>query len=100
MQSVVTLSIQNNAKLFGQLKSDFKRTVNWNKHQLKSSIERQNLYVDFVIASSFQGANRLFVLSIEDNTVRKGHTRYFLPAVEIKDCNFMTDGKKSFLMSQ
>ena len=30
---VVTLSTQDNAKLLQQLKSDFKRTINWNKYQ-------------------------------------------------------------------
>ena len=78
----------DNAKMFEQLKSGFKRTINWNKHRSKSSVERQNPYLDYVIASSFQGANRIFV--------RKGHTRYFLLTVEIKDCTFMTDGKKLF----
>ena len=29
---VVTLSIQDNAKLLQQLKSGFKRTINWNKY--------------------------------------------------------------------
>ena len=32
---VVTLSTQDNAKLLEQLKSGFKRTINWNKHQSK-----------------------------------------------------------------
>ena len=32
---VVTLSSQDNAKLFEQLKSGFKRTNNWNKYQTK-----------------------------------------------------------------
>ena len=39
---VVTLSIQVNAKLFVQSKSDFKRTTNWNKYQSKISTERPN----------------------------------------------------------
>ena len=30
---VVTLSIQDNAKLLQQLKSGFKRTISWNKYQ-------------------------------------------------------------------
>ena len=29
---VVTLSIQGNVKLFPQLKSGFKKTINWNKY--------------------------------------------------------------------
>ena len=32
---VVILSTQYNAKLFGQLKSGFKRWVNWNKYEPK-----------------------------------------------------------------
>ena len=30
---VVTLSTQDNAKLFEKLKSGFQRTINWNKYQ-------------------------------------------------------------------
>ena len=33
---VVTLSTQDNAKLLQQLKSGFKRTINWNKHHSKT----------------------------------------------------------------
>ena len=36
---VLTLSTQDNAKLLQQSKSSFKRTINWNKYQLKKSIE-------------------------------------------------------------
>ena len=38
---VVTLSTQSNKKLLEQVKSGFKRTINWNKYQSKVSIERQ-----------------------------------------------------------
>ena len=31
----VTLSIQDNAKLLWQLKPGFKRTINWNRYELK-----------------------------------------------------------------
>ena len=60
------------------------------------STERQNLYLDYFIDPGFQGVNRLFALSFEDNVVRNGHRRYFLPTLEIKDYNVMTDGKNSF----
>ena len=36
---VVTLSTQDNRKLLQQLKSGFKRTINWNKHQSKVIIQ-------------------------------------------------------------
>ena len=35
--TVVTLSIQYDANVLEQLKSDFKRTINWNKCQSKVS---------------------------------------------------------------
>ena len=58
---VVTLSTQDNAKLLEQLKSGFKRTINWNKYQPKVSPERQNQYLFFLIDPSVQGVNGLFV---------------------------------------
>ena len=45
---VVTLSTQDNAKLLEQLRSGFKRTINWNKNQSKVSTERQNQYLHFL----------------------------------------------------
>ena len=39
---VVTLSIQDNAKLLEQLKSGLKRKINWNKHEPKVTVEQQN----------------------------------------------------------
>ena len=61
---VVTLSTQDNAKLLQQLKSGFKRTINWNKYPTKVPTERQNQYLDFFVDPSFQGVNRLFVLKM------------------------------------
>ena len=39
---VVTLSTQDNAKPFEQVKSGFKRTINWKKYLSKISTETQN----------------------------------------------------------
>ena len=63
---VVILLTQGNAKLLEQLKSGFKRSINYKKYQAKVSTERQNQYVDFFIGLRFQGVNRLFVLSFEN----------------------------------
>ena len=46
---VVDLSTQDSAKLLQQLKSAFKRTINWNKYQPKVSTEMQNKYLDYLI---------------------------------------------------
>ena len=56
---VVTLSIQDNAKLPEQLKSVFKRIINRNKYQSKISTERPNQYLEYLIDQSFQGVNSL-----------------------------------------
>ena len=49
-----------------------------------------------LINLSFQGVNRLFVLSFENEDQRKSHSTYYLPKVEIKDYNVMIDGKNFF----
>ena len=81
---VVNLSTQDNAKLLDQLKSGLKRKINWNKYESKVSIERQNQYLNCFFDPSFQGGNRRFVLSFEDNVVITWHTGYFLPVEEKK----------------
>ena len=93
---VVTLSTQDNATLLVQLKSSFKRTFNWNKHEPKVVVQEQNRYLDFLINPSFQGVNRLFVLSFQNNGVRTSYTRYYLPLVGIKNYNVVIDGRKFF----
>ena len=96
---VVTLSIQFNAKLLEQLKSGFKRTINWKKYLSKVSVQARNSYLDFLTDPCFEGVNRLFVLSFENKDDRTVHTKYYLPTVEIKNYNVMIDGK-TFLISQ
>ena len=93
---VGTLSTQDNEILFEQLKSGFKRTINWNKYQSKISTEISNQYLDYLIDPSFQGINILFVLSFENDAHRTSYKRFFLPTVEIKDYNIMIDGKNFF----
>ena len=88
---VVTLSNQDNAKLLEQLKSGFKRTSNSSKYDPKVSVQAPNPYLDFIINPSFQGVNRLFVLSFENKDDRTVHKKYYLPVVEIKDYNVMID---------
>ena len=89
---VVTLSTQDNAKLLQQLKSSFKRTINRNKYQSTPKKYAQNTYLNHLSDPSFQGVNRLFVLSFEYESDRTSHSTYYLPKAEIKDSNVMTDG--------
>ena len=93
---VVTLSTQDNAKLLQQLKSGFKRTIIWNKYESNIKPFAQNRYLNHLINPSFQGVNKLFVLSFENENDRTSHSTYYLPKVEIKDYNVMIDGKNVF----
>ena len=69
---VVTLSTQENTKFLQQLKSGFKRVINWNKYL------------------------RLFVLAFENDDHRTSDERYYLPIVEVKDYNIMINGENLF----
>ena len=89
---VVISSTQDNANLPEQLNSGFKVIINWNKHQAKVSLDRQNHYLDFLIDPSFQEVKRPFVLQFQNENDRKVHTGCFLPNVETKYYNFMIDG--------
>ena len=49
------------------MKLGFKCTINWNEYQSKVTTQAGKQYLDYFIDGTFQGANRLFVLSFEDN---------------------------------
>ena len=93
---VVTLSTQDNAKLLQQLKSGFKRVINWNKYSSKPELLAKNPNLNNLIERSFQGVNRIFVLAFENDTQRKSTKSYYLPNVEIKTYNVMINGKSFF----
>ena len=93
---VVTLSTKYNDKLIQQLKSGFKKTINWNKYESSIKTFAQNRYLHYLINPSFQGVNRLFVLAFENENGRTSHSTYYLSKVEIKDYNVMIDGRNFF----
>ena len=97
---VITLSTQDNAKLFQQLKSDFTRIVNWNKYLSKPDLLAQNPNLNHLVEPSFQRINKLFVLAFEDDTQRALHSGYYLPNVEIKYYNVMINGETNISINQ
>ena len=56
----------------------------------------KNRYLNHLINPSFQGVNRFFVLSFENENDRTSPSTYYLPKVEIKDYNVMIGGKNFF----
>ena len=93
---VVTLSTQENTKLLQQLKSGFKRVINWNKYLSKPELLRRNPNLNHLVEPSFQGVNRFFVLAFENDAGRTSHSNYYLPNVEIKIYNIMINGENFF----
>ena len=93
---VVNLSTQDNDKLFQELKSGFKRTVNWNKYLPKPELLGRDPNLNHLVEPSFKGVNRLFVLTLENDTQRTSHSGYYLPNVELKHYNVMTNGENLF----
>ena len=80
-------------KLFKQLEYDFKRKINWNKYQFKEKNQVQSRYWYFLIDPSFQGVDRLFVLSFKDKDGRKSYKHNYLPNVKIEKYNTVIDGR-------
>ena len=93
---VVTLSTQENTKFLQQLKSGFKRVINWNKYLSKPELLVQTPNLNHLVESSFQGINRLFVLAFENDNHRTNDERYYLPTVQMKDYKTVINGEKFF----
>ena len=93
---VVILSTQDNAKLLPKLKSGFKRTISWNKYLAKPGLVALNANLNHLIEPSFYGVNRPFDLAFENDSQRISKKTYYIPNVQIKDYNSMTDGKNFF----
>ena len=96
---VVTLSKENDIKLLEQLKTGFKKTIKWNKYRSQMTIQPQNNNLNYLIDPTFTNVNRLFVLSFTRNNAgdnSDSFSHYYVPDVEIKDFNVLTDGKSFF----
>ena len=64
-----------------QLKSGFKSTINWNKCQSYPKTYAQNRYLYHLVDPRFQGVNRLFVLSFNNDDDGRSHSKHDLPKV-------------------
>ena len=102
---VVTLSAKDNASFIKQQNDGFKRSVYWNEYK---SVGDEGIVADAIapkriqLDPSFQGVNRLFVLTFndiegDDNRVeRNSHRKFYLPRVDIKDYNVIIDGRSFY----
>ena len=93
---VVTLSAETDNKLLEQLESGFRKSIKWNKYMSQMSNQNQNNNLNYLIDTIFSNVNRLFILSFENEGDRTSYYKYYLPNVEIKDCNVLIDGNAFF----
>ena len=104
---VVTLSIEDNAKLSKQLGEGFKRFIHWNKYKvIDNRVEEiadnnEEKYIRELLDSSRQGGKRLFVLAYEntdgDNKASlDSFKKYFLPRIKIENYNIETDERNVY----
>ena len=74
---IVTLSIEDNAKLFKLLSERFKRPIYWNEYKVipNKIVEivaiNEEKYLRELLDSSWQGVKRLFVLAYDDKVLIK-----------------------------
>ena len=99
---VVTLSKEDDTKLLEQLKTEFKRTIKWNKYRSQMSLQPQNNNLNYLIDPTFMSVNRLFVRSFPRNNntdSRYLFSNYYGPKVKVIDFNVLIDGKSFFDLS-
>ena len=87
---IVTLSTQDDDKLWEQLKTRFKRTIKWNKYRSKITNQAKTNNLIYLNDPTFSKVNRLFVSSFrinenENKDDRTSFSKYHTPTVE-KTC--------------
>ena len=93
----MTLSAEDNAKLSKLLSEGFERSVYWNEYNvLSEGNHNANAVIRELIDSNCQGINGLFIFAYAQNVTVNLHQKYFLPRVEIKDCNIVIDGRNFY----
>ena len=93
------MPINDNIKFLENIKQGFKRTISWNNYRFEITTQPNNNNSDCLIDPTFRNINRLFVLSFKngnDDPARIYFDKYYMPSVEIKDFNALTDNKPVF----
>ena len=60
------------------------------------SNQTENNNLNYLIDPTFTNVNRFLVLTFENEDDRTSFSKYYLPKVETKDFNLLTDGKPFF----
>ena len=92
---VVTLRSIESEKLLRQLDRSFSKTINWNKLTIRETTIGGPTF-DIMIEPTFQGANRLFILTYADDANRDSTSTLFIPDQQVDNYNIKIDGRNMF----
>ena len=91
--------LNDNIKILENKKLGFKRTISWKNYKYLTTKQTKNNNLDYPIDQTFININRFFVLSFKngnDDSTRNCFYEYYMPLVEIKDFNALSDNKPLF----
>ena len=95
---VVTLSKEDNKDFTEQQNKRFQRYIYWNEYKTKEINQDAdaNAFKYINLDPSFQGVNRLFVMSYNianGQPTRNGQRKYYLPRISLNKYNVIIDGR-------
>ena len=88
---VVTLQAEYENKLYEELKTGITMTITWNKYRSQVIDQTANNNLNYLIVPTFKNVHRLYVLAFQNKEDRSSFSKYYTPAVEIKDYNILID---------
>ena len=92
---MVTLRSIEGEKLLRSLDRGFSKTINWNKLSIRETTIVGPTF-DIMIEPTFQGVNRLFILTYLDAASRDSTSTLFIPNQQVDNYNITIDGRNIF----
>ena len=89
---VVTLQRKYQNQLYNDLKTGISIDFKWSKYRSQMINQTATNNLNFLIDSTFNNVNRLFVLVFPNEEGRRSFSKYYTPTVEIKYYNVVIDG--------
>ena len=98
---VVSLSKEDNKDFIEQQNKGFQRSIYWNEYKTKEINENAdaNVFKYINLDPSFQGVNRLFVMSynrVDGQPTRNGLQKYYLPRIDLEKYNVIIDRRNFY----
>ena len=82
---VVTLQTEYQNQLYKELETGISIYLTWSKYRSQMINQTATNNLNFLIDPTFNNVNRLFVLAFPNEEDRRSFSKYYTPAVEIKD---------------